>query len=297
MRTVDLAVIAAYLLFITWFGAQFKESQKTLKDYFLGGRGAPWWAIAFSIVSAETSTLTIIGTPALSFASNFTFLQLIFGYLLGRIVIAGLFLPQYFRGEMYTAYELMQRRFGSHVRKFTAATFLVLRVLAEGVRVFAVSIIISIVLGTGELLSIAVILALTLFYTFEGGMTAVIWTDVVQMVLYVAGALVSFFLILQLIPGGWPQAVALGQAAHKFQLFDFRFSWTPAFFQRTYSFWAGLLGGCFLTTASHGTEQLLVQRLLSARNERESRFALFASWVVVFFQFALFLLIGVLLYV
>jgi solute:Na+ symporter, SSS family len=297
MRAVDLAVIAAYLLFITWFGAQFKESQKTLRDYFLGGRGAPWWAIAFSIVSAETSTLTVIGTPALSFAGNFTFLQLIFGYLLGRIVIAGLFLPHYFRGEMYTAYELMQRRFGSHVRKFTAATFLVLRALAEGVRVFAVSIIISIVLGTGELLSIAVILALTLFYTFEGGMTAVIWTDVVQMVLYVAGALVSFFLILQLIPGGWPEAVAMGQAAHKFQVFDFRFSWTPAFFHRTYSFWAGLLGGCFLTTASHGTEQLLVQRLLSARNERESRFALFASWAVIFFQFALFLLIGLLLYV
>ncbi len=308
MRPVDLAVIAAYLLFITWFGAQFKESQKTLKDYFLGGRGAPWWAIAFSIVSAETSTLTVVGTPALSFAGNFTFLQLIFGYLLGRIVIAVLFLPQYFRGEMYTAYELMQRRFGPRVRKFTAGTFLVLRALAEGVRVFAVSIVISIVLGpltsrlhlgasNDELLSIAVIVCLTLFYTFEGGMTAVIWTDVVQMVLYVAGALVSFFVILQLIPGGWPEVLAMGHAAHKFQLFDFRFSFTSAFFERNYSFWAGLLGGCFLTTASHGTEQLLVQRLLSARNERESRRALFSSWAVIFFQFALFLLIGVLLYV
>lgn len=297
MRAADLAIIAAYLLFITWFGAQFKESQKTLKDYFLGGRDAPWWAIAFSIVSAETSTLTVIGTPALSFAGNFTFLQLIFGYLLGRIVISVLFLPQYFRGEMYTAYELMQRRFGPHVRKFTAGTFLVLRALAEGVRVFAVSIVVSIVLGTGELLSIAVIVGLTLFYTFEGGMTAVIWTDVMQMVLYVAGAVVSFFLILHLIPGGWPQVTALGHAAHKFQLFDFRFSFTSAFFQRSYSFWAGLLGGCFLTTASHGTEQLLVQRLLSARTERESRWALFSSWVVIFFQFALFLVIGVLLYV
>ena len=297
MRAFDLGVIAVYLLFITWFGAQFKQSQKTLKDYFLGGRNAPWWAIAFSIVSAETSTLTVIGTPALSFTGNFTFLQLIFGYLLGRIVIAVLFLPHYFRGEMYTAYELMQRRFGSRVRKFTAGTFLVLRALAEGVRVFAVSIVVSIVLGTGELVSIAVIVALTLFYTFEGGMTAVIWTDVVQMFLYVAGALVSFFLILQLIPGGWPEVIAMGQTAHKFQLLDFRFSLTAAFFQRTYSFWAGLLGGCFLTTASHGTEQLLVQRLLSARNERESRFALFSSWAVIFFQFTLFLLIGVLLFV
>jgi solute:Na+ symporter, SSS family len=301
MRPVDLAVIGAYLIFITWFGAQFKERQRTLKDYFLGGRGAPWWAIAFSIVSAETSTLTVVGTPALSFSGNFTFLQLIMGYLLGRIVIAVLFLPQYFRGELYTAYELMQRRFGWRVRKFTAGTFLVLRALAEGVRVFAVSIVVSVVLasvlGNREVLTIAIIVCLTLFYTFEGGMTAVIWTDVVQMILYVGGALISFFLILHLIPGGWTHVLAVGSAAHKFQLFDFRFSFTPAFFQRSYSFWAGMLGGCFLTMASHGTEQLLVQRLLAAKNERESRRALFSSWIVIFFQFALFLVIGVLLYV
>jgi len=297
MRIADLGVIIAYLLFITWFGARFKEKQATLKDYFLGGRGAPWWAIAFSIVSAETSTLTVIGTPALSFSGNFTFLQLILGYLLGRMIIAVLFLPHYFRGEMFTAYELMQRRFGEPVRRFTAGTFLVLRALAEGVRVFAISIVISIVLGTGEIASIAVIVCLTLFYTFEGGMTAVIWTDVIQMCLYVGGALASFFLILHLVPGGWPEVVALGTATHKFQLFDFRFSFTAAFFQRNYSFWAGMLGGCFLTTASHGTEQLMVQRLLAARNQRESRLALLSSWVVVFSQFTLFLLIGVLLYV
>ncbi len=297
MRLVDLGVIAAYLLFITWFGAQFKEKHATLKDYFLGGRGAPWWAIAFSIVSAETSTLTVIGTPALSFAGNFGFLQLILGYLLGRIVISVLFLPQYFKGEMFTAYELMQRRFGWRVRRFTAGTFLLLRALAEGVRVFAISIVISIVLGTGEVASIAVIVALTLFYTFEGGMTAVIWTDVVQMFLYISGALLSFFVILHLIPGGWPHVAALAAASDKFQMFDFRFSFSAAFFKRSYSFWAGLLGGCFLTTASHGTEQLLVQRLLSAKTERDSRLALFSSWVVVFLQFALFLLIGVLLFV
>jgi solute:Na+ symporter, SSS family len=297
MRFADWGVIALYLLFITWFGARFKESQKTLKDYFLGGRGAPWWAIAFSIVSAETSTLTVIGTPALSFAGNFGFLQLVLGYLLGRIVISVLFLPHYFRGEMFTAYELMQRRFGPRVRKFTAGTFLVLRALAEGVRVFAVSIVVSIVLGTGEVASIAVIVCLTLFYTFEGGMTAVIWTDVIQMVLYIAGALVSFVLILHNIQGGWPHVAQLAGEAHKFHVFDFRFSFSAAFFLRSYSFWAGLLGGTFLVSASHGSEQLMVQRLLSAKNERESRLALFSSWVVIFFQFALFLVIGVLLYV
>jgi solute:Na+ symporter, SSS family len=307
MRTADLAVIVCYLIFITWFGARFKERNASVKNYFLGGRGAPWWAISFSIVSAETSTLTVIGTPAISFAGTFTFLQLIMGYLLGRLVISALFLPHYFRGEMYTAYELMGRRFGPHIRKFTAGIFLILRALAEGVRVFAVSLVVSVVLGSSlagifpaanvEVVSIAIIVCLTLFYTFEGGMTAVIWTDVVQMFLYVGGALVSFFLILRLIPGGWPHAAAMGEAVHKFQFFDFHFAFTAQFFQTKYSFWAGLVGGCFLTTASHGTEQLLVQRLLAARNLRESRLALFSSWFVVFFQFSLFLLIGVLLFV
>jgi SSS family transporter len=297
MHVFDLATIALYLIAITWFGAHFRKSQRNLKDYFLGGRNAPWWAIALSIVSAETSTLTVIGTPALSFSGNFQFLQLVLGYLLARIVISALFLPQYFRGEMFTAYELMRRRFGERIRRLTAATFLVLRALAEGVRVFAISIIVAIVLGTGQLVSILVIVCLTLFYTFEGGMTAVIWTDAVQMLLYVVGAVLSFWVILHQIPGGWEHVAAVATEAHKFQVFDFRFAWTPEFFSRSYSFWAGIIGGCFLTTASHGTEQLMVQRLLAAKTEGQSRAALFSSWIVIFFQFALFLFIGVLLFV
>src|SRR5580693_8566533 len=176
MRYVDLAVILVYLAGITWFGARFRSGQTNLRDYFLGGRTAPWWAIGFSIVSAETSTLTIVGTPALAFAGNMAFLQIVLGYLLARIVISILFLPQYFRGEMFTAYELMRRRFGERIRKLTATIFLVTRALAEGVRVFAISLVISIVLGSGELASIVIITLLTIFYTFEGGMTAVIWT-------------------------------------------------------------------------------------------------------------------------
>ncbi len=297
MRYLDFAIIAIYLLGITWFGARFRESQKSLKDYFLGGRNAPWWAIGFSIVSAETSTLTIIGTPALAFNGNLGFLQLVFGYLLARVLISILFLPHYFKGEMYTAYELMKRRFGDRIRKLTAGAFLVLRALAEGVRVFAISIVVSIILGTGDMLSIVVIVLLTLFYTFEGGMTAVIWTDVVQMFLYVGGAIVSFFVILGEIPGGWTHVVETASTAGKLQIFDFRFDLSAQFFTRTYSFWAGILGGMFLTTASHGTEQLMVQRLLAARTEAESRASLFGSWVVIFFQFTLFLLIGLMLFV
>ncbi len=317
MRWLDLSVILLYLIGITWFGAQFKNSQKTLKDYFLGGRNAPWWAIAFSIVSAETSTLTVIGTPALAFAGNFGFLQVVLGYLLARVVISTLFLPAYFRGELFTAYELMSRRFGPNIRRLTAGSFLVLRAMAEGVRVFAISIVISIILGeslqwmllkvlpqslasdtgTAEIAAIFLIVCLTLFYTFEGGMTAVIWTDVIQMFLYVAGAILSFFVILQKVDGGWGHVATVAGQLNKFQVFDFRFSFSQEFFTRTYSFWAGVIGGCFLTTASHGTEQLMVQRLLSAKSEAESRAALYTSWLVVFFQFTLFLLIGVSLFV
>jgi solute:Na+ symporter, SSS family len=297
MRYLDLGVVLIYLLGITWFGARFRKGQKDLKDYFLGGRTAPWWAISLSIVSAETSTLTIIGTPALSFAGNLGFLQLVLGYLLARIVISVLLLPHYFRGELFTAYELMRRRFGERVRKLTAVIFLIARSLAEGVRVFAISIVISIILGTGEVASIALITGLTLFYTFEGGMKAVIWTEVVQICIYVAGAVISFFVILHQIPGGWAHVASVAGAAGKFTIFDFSFAPNMEFFSRTYTFWAGLAGGCFLTTASHGTDQLMVQRLLSARNQAQSRAALLASWVVIFFQFGLFLLIGILLFV
>jgi SSS family transporter len=173
----------------------------------------------------------------------------------------------------------------------------VTRALAEGVRVFAISLVISVVLGTDQIASIVLIVLLTLFYTFEGGMTAVIWTDVVQMTLYVTGAIASFIIILGQIPGGWAHVSQVAHAADKFAIFDFRFSPDMAFFSRTYSFWAGIAGGCFLTTATHGTDQLMVQRLLSARDERQSRMALMASWAVILLQFTLFLLIGVLLFV
>ena len=297
MRYADLAVILVYLAGITWFGARFRRSQKSLKDYFLAGRNAPWWAIALSIVSAETSTLTIIGTPTLAFAGDMGFLQVVFGYLIARIIISLLFLPQYFRGEMFTAYELMQRRFGPRIRRLTALTFLIVRGLAEGVRVFAISLVISIVLGTGELPSIFLIVCLTLFYTFEGGMTAVIWTDVVQMFLYVFGAAVSFFIIFQHIPGGWHHVLEVAAPLGKFRMFDFQSPLAAGYFSRPYTFWAGLMGGACLTLGSHGTEQLMVQRLLSARSQAESRAALMASWLVILVQFTLFLLIGIFLFV
>ena len=178
LHSVDVVIIVAYLLCITLFGLRFRKSQRSLRDYFLADRSIPWWAIGLSIVAAETSTLTVIGTPGIAYAGNFGFLQLVFGYLAGRVVICLLFIPQYFRGEMYTAYQLIDRRFGKTLHKITAGIFLATRAAAEGVRIWAVAIVVQIALGTSEIISVAIVMALTLIYTFEGGMAAVIWTDV-----------------------------------------------------------------------------------------------------------------------
>jgi SSS family solute:Na+ symporter len=289
---LDLIIVAAYLVGITLFGLRFRGGQRSLRSYFLADRSIPWWAIALSIVSAETSTLTVISIPGLAYDTNLQFMQVVLGYLLARIIICALFIPAYFRGEMLTAYQLIERHFGPRLRSLTAGLFLATRAAAEGVRVFAVSIVVGIAMGTGEVASIAIITALTLLYTFEGGMAAVIWTDVVQISIYVAGTLVGFATLVHLVPGGWTAMQQAIAAAGKFRMFDF----SPEF-GRTYTFWAGLIGGTFLTTASHGTDQLMVQRLLAARSRKQSQLALLSSGVFVFFQFLLFLLVGLALWV
>ncbi len=292
LNKLDFAIVAIYLAGITLFGLRFRKKQRTLRDYFLADRSIPWWAIALSIVAAETSTLTIISVPGLAYDTNLTFLQVVLGYLAGRVIISFVLLPHYFRGELYTAYELIERRFGRRLRSLTAGLFLLTRAAAEGVRIYAVSIVVAIALGTGEIASIAIITVLTLVYTFEGGLAAVIWTDVVQTVIYVGGTVVGVFTILHLVPGGWDAIHLTAAAAGKLQIFNFSSSfWQP------YTFWAGVIGGAFLTTASHGTDQLIVQRLLAARNQKQSVTALLSSGVAIFFQFGLFLMVGVMLFV
>jgi solute:Na+ symporter, SSS family len=290
ISTIDFAIILVYLTAITLFGVQFRRSQRSLRDYFLGGRSAPWWAIAFSIVATETSTLTIIGTPAIAYDGNLGFLQLVLGYLAARVILCVVLVPQYFQGEFYTAYQLLEKRFGGRMKRSAALVFMMTRTLAEGVRIAAIGKVVSIAFGTGERSSIVIVAALTLLYTFEGGMRAVIWTDVVQLALYLTGSAAAFLLLLHKIPGGWPTVVRV--AGNKLRIFDFTFSLT-----RTYTFWSGLLGGTFLTMASHGTDQTMVQRLLAARSERDGKKALLASGVIVFAQFALFLVLGVMLFV
>jgi solute:Na+ symporter, SSS family len=288
---LDLAIIAVYLVGITLFGIRFRKKQRTLRDYFLAGRDIPWWAIALSIVAAETSTLTIISIPGLAYDSNLTFLQVVMGYVVGRILISFVLLPHYFKGDLYTAYQLIEKRFGPNLRTLTSGLFLLTRAAAEGVRVYAVSIVVSIALGTGELTSIAIITVLTLIYTFEGGLAAVIWTDVVQTAIYVGGTIVGVFTVLHFVPGGWAHIHQIAAAGDKFRILDF-----TATFWKPYTFWAGLLGGSFFTLASHGTDQLIVQRLLAARGYKQSATALISSGVIVLLQFALFLMVGVMLF-
>ncbi|HEX3438193.1 MAG TPA: sodium:solute symporter [Pseudacidobacterium sp.] len=293
LRTVDFIIVIFYLIGITWFGLRFRKGgERSIKSYFLADRNIPWWAIALSIVAAETSTLTIISVPGIAFTGDFGFLQLVIGYLLGRIVICILFLPRYFRGELLTAYQVIGERFGRKLHQLIAFLFLIMRAAAEGVRVFAVAIVVGVALGTGDIASIVILSLLTLLYTFEGGMKAVIWTDVLQMFLYVIGTLASLWTVCRHIPGGAHVLYSVASAAGKLTVFHF--AWNVS---QTYTFWAGVIGGCFLTMASHGTDQLMVQRLLAAKNLRESRMALLASGLVIFVQFTLFLLIGAGLYV
>jgi solute:Na+ symporter, SSS family len=288
---LDYAVIAGYLVAITLFGSYFARFQKTTRDYFLTGRSVPWWAICFTVVATETSTLTFIGVPAAAYAGDMTFLQLVIGYVIGRIIISAIFIPAYFRGDLFTSYELLQRRFGDRVKNVAAVIFLITRSLADGIRLFATALVISVVTQVPVTPAIVVIGAAMIIYTVRGGSAAVIWTDVVQLFVYAAGAAVVFVSLLSLIPGGWSEVARAGSAADKFRVFDL--SWTLA---RPYTLWAGILGGVALTLSTHGTDQFLVQRLLSARSARDAARGLVASGFLVFAQFALFLVIGVMLF-
>jgi len=293
IHPVDLVIVIAYLVGVTLLGLRFRQQQHNLQDYFLGGRSAPWWALSFSIVATETSTLTIIGTPAVAYSGNLTFLQLVFGYIVGRVLITIFFLPGYFRGEYLTAYALIEKRFGARMRSVAAITFLTTRTLAEGVRVSAIALVVSVALGTSERLAVFIVIALTILYTVEGGMKAVIWTDVAQFLLYLSGSILTLGVLLHRIPGGWNE-VAQVAALNGDKLQSLDFSWNLA---SKYTFWSGVIGGAFLTMATHGTDQTIVQRLLAARSQRDSGRALIASGFIVLFQFTVFLLVGVMLFV
>src|SRR6185369_8703432 len=288
---LDYVVIGGYLLAITAFGSYFARFQKTTRDYFLTGQSVPWWAICFTIVATETSTLTFISVPATAYAGDMTFLQLVLGYVIGRLIISAIFIPAYFRGDLMTSYELLQRRFGSRVKNLSAILFLITRSLADGIRLFATALVIAVVTHVPVTPAVIILGAAMIVYTVRGGASAVIWTDVVQLFVYVAGALVVFTSLLMLIPGGWAEVVSVGTAAGKFRLLNL-----SIVLSQPYTLWAGVIGGVALTLSTHGTDQYLVQRLLSARSSQEASRGLILSGFLVFAQFVMFLLIGVMLF-
>ena len=302
MHALDLVIIFGYLIGITLFGVWFSRKQETTRDYFLGDRTVPWWAIAASIVATETSTITFISVPGIAFArgGNFQFLQLVFGYMLGRVVISLLFIPSYFRGELMTVYQLLDRRFGGKIKVLAASLFVVMRNIADGIRLLLTAIVLAAVYtsfqtsANAETITIASVILIgvvMIIFTYFGGMEAVIWVEVVQLGIYILGAISAALILINSIDGGMSAAMASASQYNKFTLFDFSLDFT-----KTFTFWSGLIGGCFLTMSTHGTDQYLVQRYLCTDRPKRAAAALLTSGAIVLGQFIGFLFIGVLLF-
>lgn len=284
--TLDVIVVALYIVGVTAWGTWLGRKQNNARDYFLADRGIPWWAVAFSIIATETSALTVISVPATAYTSDFWMLQLTFGYLLGRIVVAAILLPGYFSGDLATAYALLERRFGKGTRKYASIIFMATRALADSVRVFATAIPIKLITGLPYWEAIALTGVFTLIYTYFGGLKAVIWIDVVQMFIYLFGGAVSIYVLVHLVPGGW-SGITAALPAGKMKIVHL----AGSFADPTW-FWTGIIGGAFLSMASHGVDQLIVQRLLASPSLRDARKAILTSGVVIIGQFALFLVVG-----
>jgi SSS family transporter len=285
--TIDLIVLIAYLGGVTAWGAWLGRGQEGGTDYFLGSRSLPWGAVMLSVVATETSTLTFLSIPGVSYVGSLVFLQLTLGYLVGRILVATLLLPRYYAGALTTAYELLEIRFGLGARRFTSAIFMLTRLLADSVRLFATAIPLALITGWPYPVSIAVIGVLTVVYTYFGGIKAVVWVDAVQMGLYLFGAGVAILAVQFLVPDGWSLVLERSLAEGKLRVLDLSLDRTVP-----YTLFAGLFGGAVFTMASHGTDQLIVQRLLTCTDQRSAQKALVGSGVVVIVQFLLFLMVG-----
>ncbi|GAB4289386.1 MAG: sodium:solute symporter [Ignavibacteriaceae bacterium] len=296
-RSPDYIIIAVYLISIALFGIITGGKQKSIKDYFLGSSNVPWWVVCFSIVAAETSTLTFISIPGLAYLTNLNFLQLTFGFLLGRIIIALFFLPAYFRGELKTAYTFLEHRFGNKTRSFASVVFLFTRTAADGVRLFATAIPLYLLLDIEPFIAILIIALVSLIYTYTGGLKGVIWADAVQMFIYLGGAVIAGIYIINYLPEGFDSVILSAGTENKFSLINLNFAGSfKTFFSEPYTLLSGLIGGAFLSMASHGTDQLIVQRLLATGDVSNSRKAVIGSGVIVIIQFSVFLMLGVLLY-
>jgi SSS family transporter len=291
IHPLDASIVIFYLLAVLAFGVWVGRGQRTSADYFLGGRSLPWGVLLLSIVATETSTVTFLSLPGIPAAvnGNLTFLQIAMGYIVGRLLIIYILLPIYFRRENFTAYEVLESRFGKLSRRLTSVLFLFTRNLSDALRLFLTALVLQIVLGLDLTVSVIILGLITIIYTLVGGAKSVIWNDGIQFVIYMLGAGAAFTVIIMGTADGLPGLLQFAGETDKLRLFDFDFSLTKP----SMTFWSGLVGGAFLTAATHGTDQLMVQRYLSARNQRDASFSLGFSGVIVFLQFAVFLCIGI----
>jgi SSS family solute:Na+ symporter len=297
VSAIDYWIIGIYLIAVAAFGIISGGKQKTVKDYFIGSKEVSWWVISFSIVAAETSTLTFISIPGLSYLTNLNFLQLTFGYLLGRIIVAVFFLPAYYKGDLSTAYAYLQNRFGNKTRSFASIVFLFTRTASDGVRLFATAIPLYLLIDISPILAITIIAIIALIYTYTGGLKGVIWVDAIQMFIYIGGAILAGIILINNLPGGLDGIFSSPSLMKKFSVINFGFNnGLSGFFSQPYTLLSGIIGGAFLSMSSHGTDQLIVQRLLAAKNLVDSKKAIITSGIVVIFQFTLFLILGVLLF-
>jgi solute:Na+ symporter, SSS family len=293
LAPVDLAIVGVYIAGMTLMGVWFTRKQKDLRTYFVGGRNVGWFMVLMSIVATETSAVTFLSVPGLGFnpnGGNLTFLQLSLGYIVGRCLVAWFLLPQYMRGDLFSAYQVLRERFSPAVQRVASGLFLVTRTVADGLRIFLTALLLQYV-GWGVGPAIVVVGVVTIVYTYLGGMKAVIWTDLIQFVIKIAGAALAGVFVLRLLPGGWDQFLTEGADAGRFKAFDFTFDPTS-----DANIWAGVIGGAIFSMASHGADQLMVQRYLCAKSLPQARLALVLSGFVILAQFLLFLGVGVGMY-
>ncbi|UCH66169.1 MAG: sodium:solute symporter [Ignavibacterium sp.] len=295
--TIDYVIIFAFLIGIAGIGSLSGGKQKTVTDYFLGSRQVSWWTVCFAIIAAETSTLTFISIPGLAYLTNLNFLQVTFGYLIGRIIVAKYFLPAYYKGELKTAYSFLESRFGSKTRTFASIVFIVTRTAADGVRLFATAIPLYLILKIDPVIAIVMIAIIALIYTYTGGLKAVIKVDVLLMFLYIGSAILAVIYLINLLPDGWTSVLSSASVDNKFSILNLGFNnGISGFFSDPYTLIGGIIGGAFLSMASHGTDQLIVQRLFSIKNLKGAQKAIVGSGFIVIVQFAIFLVLGVMLY-
>ncbi len=288
---IDAAIVVGYMLAVLAFGVWVGRGKQSATRYFLGDRSLPWGALLLSIVATETSTVTFLSIPGLAAAAggNLTFLQITIGYIVGRLGVIFILLPLYFRGKPFTAYEVLETRFGTVSRRLVSSLFLLTRNASDALRLFLTALVLQIVLGLDLNLSVVFIGVVTILYTFIGGARSVIWNDCIQFVIYMLGAAAAASIIVDTAPGGFDALLQFAQDENKLRIFDFDMSLTKP----GMTFWAGLAGGAFLTAATHGTDQMMVQRYLSAKGQGQAALALGLSGFIVMLQFGIFLLIGV----